>query len=108
LPPRSRAAEGRRRVAVGLSRVLERATITSEDIRRAGARRPDREQEACSQRKDRSQMSRTSIIATLALVLGAAASAQSPAQASFAALTGLAGEWRGTDSAGHRVVVTFR
>lgn len=48
------------------------------------------------------------IIAVLVLLLGASVSAQSPAQRSFASLTGLAGHWRGTDTLGHRVQITFR
>jgi hypothetical protein len=47
------------------------------------------------------------IITLLVLVVTPSAFAQST-QKSFAILTGLAGEWRGNDTLGHRVRITFR
>src|SRR5947199_8642448 len=54
-------------------------------------------------------MKATSMVTLFALLLCTAAGlAQSAAQQSFDALKGLTGEWRGKDTLGHQVEVTFR
>ena len=54
-------------------------------------------------------MKATSMVTLFALLLCTSAGlAQSVAQQSFDALKGLTGEWRGKDTLGHQVEVTFR
>jgi hypothetical protein len=53
-------------------------------------------------------MSAKSLSMMFCCALCTCASAQSPAQESFGALTRLAGQWRGTGTGGHRVQITFR